>query len=340
MRPDALLAMLAERQIVLDEQPRVFESIIPPDRRRFRSQPGGVPTAEALWTEFGSRTLVEVDGEDLVSDVAQQLLTGKNVLIDVGPRLGCVCSGALSGVAVKDARAAVTTLEPPRSTTPVVEEQAPIDLDLLIPSTPRTPVDVIAVPPNTTPSRPALAAPSTGSPLGHRISPVRGFHPESDARPARTSGATARPVLGSPPVARDVEGKALPRAYIARRRSSPKGMPTIGLPMDDTQVEPSPSRFSRVVTPPQSIPAVVENVHTTPVVHSREIEPSGVPEATPIDRLLRAPFTRQDLMWLAIGVLAIAIFMSTVVGLIVGRLVRQPPPATTTVTAPATTPKN
>src|ERR1043165_4535674 len=48
MRPDALLAMLAERNILLEDQPRVFESIIPPDRRRFLSQPGGVPAAETL----------------------------------------------------------------------------------------------------------------------------------------------------------------------------------------------------------------------------------------------------------------------------------------------------
>ena len=51
MRPDALLALLADRDIVVEDQPRVFESILPPDRRRFRSQPGGVPTADSLRTE-------------------------------------------------------------------------------------------------------------------------------------------------------------------------------------------------------------------------------------------------------------------------------------------------
>src|SRR6185503_6285438 len=80
MTPDALLGMLAERQIALDEQPRVFESVIPPDRRRFRSQPGGLPSADALWNDAGARTLVEIDGDDLVAELAQQLLSGKNVL--------------------------------------------------------------------------------------------------------------------------------------------------------------------------------------------------------------------------------------------------------------------
>src|SRR5215213_2926825 len=51
MTPDALIAMLAERQISLDDQPRIFEAVIPPDRRRFRSQPGGIPATDVLWTE-------------------------------------------------------------------------------------------------------------------------------------------------------------------------------------------------------------------------------------------------------------------------------------------------
>ncbi len=116
MTPEALIAMLAERNIHLEDQPRVFESIIPPDRRRFYSQPGGLPSAETLWNEFGSRSIVELEGEDLASELAQQLLTGKNILIDVSARLGCFCSGAVVGAEPKDARANVVALEPPRST--------------------------------------------------------------------------------------------------------------------------------------------------------------------------------------------------------------------------------
>src|SRR5438093_1436977 len=55
MTPAALLDMLAEREILVDEQPRVFESVIPPDRRRFRSQAGGLPASDALWTTTGAR---------------------------------------------------------------------------------------------------------------------------------------------------------------------------------------------------------------------------------------------------------------------------------------------
>jgi hypothetical protein len=318
MRPDALLAMLAERQILLDEQPHVFESIIPPDRRRFRSQPGGVPTAESLWTDFGSRSLVEIDGEDLVGELAQHLLTGKNVLIDVSARLGCVCSGAVSGAAAKDARARVVTLEPPRAVTPVVEEQAPIDLDLAIPAAPRTPVDVMAIPPNAAPAKPVLPPAGGSMPLGHRISPVRGLSAAAEPRPSRVSSpVNPRPVLGSVPVSRDVEGKSLPRAYVARRRSSPKGMPAIGLPLEESR-EQTPARFSRAVTPPSS---------ATPAQSPAQSPAPPESASTSSAPFLPTSLSQRQLIYVLVAIVMLALSMSAVVGLVVGRLVRQPPPA-------------
>jgi len=232
MTPEALIAMLSERHIALEDQPRMFESVIPPDRRRFRSQPGGVPTAEILWTESGARTLAEVEGDDFATEIAQLLLSGKNVLIDASARLGCVCSGATSSVPPSEARSHVVALEPPRATIPVVDEQAPIELDLHVPAASRTPIDVVAVPAGPlVPSAPSVAPVprSADTSFGHRISPVRGFSTiPSDARPPRTgSPPTARPVVGVVPVVRDVGGKSLPRAYIARRRPSPKGVPAV-----------------------------------------------------------------------------------------------------------------
>ncbi|HEV8217326.1 MAG TPA: [Fe-Fe] hydrogenase large subunit C-terminal domain-containing protein [Gemmatimonadaceae bacterium] len=219
MTPDALMAMLAERQIVLDDQPRVFESIIPPDRRRFRSQPGGTPTADHLWSETGSRSLAEVESDDFVAEIAQLLLIGANVLIDAGPRLGCVCSGAIAGVPPGEARPRIEAAEPPRATTPVVDEDPLIDLDLPIPATPRTPVDVSAV---AATSQQGLSATRTGGQFEPRISPARGVNAPGESRSARPSPtAGARPVSGSLPVSRDADGRRLPRAYVARRKSPP-----------------------------------------------------------------------------------------------------------------------
>ncbi|MEO7083568.1 MAG: hypothetical protein ABI442_22810 [Gemmatimonadaceae bacterium] len=180
MTPTALIELLAERDIMLDEQPRVFDSVLPYDRRRFQSQPGGAPSADSLRREGGSRTLVEVDGPDLVGEIAQHLLGGRSVLIDVAPALGCVCSGAVDGVAGQGARSHVVALEPPRSPTPIIDELPSLDLGLSVPAAARSAVDVMAAP---------------------RRDPV-----VSVATPARS-----------------VDGKPLPRAYVARRRLTPRG---------------------------------------------------------------------------------------------------------------------
>jgi len=145
MSPEAFFAMLAERDIVVEAQPRGFESIVPPDRRRYHSQPGGLPTTEALWSTQRSRTLVEIEGDDFVTEIVQHLLSGKNILIDASTRLGCACSGAVEGA--HQSRAQVAALEPPRATSAVLEESPPIELDLPIPAVPRAPVDVVAMAP-------------------------------------------------------------------------------------------------------------------------------------------------------------------------------------------------
>src|SRR5439155_2178935 len=49
LTPEELLAIFADRQILIADQPDAFDSVIPPDRRRFRSQPGGLPTPDMLW---------------------------------------------------------------------------------------------------------------------------------------------------------------------------------------------------------------------------------------------------------------------------------------------------
>lgn len=290
MSPEALIALLAEREIIVEQQPLVFESVIPPDRRRFRSQPGGVPTADALWSEVGSRTLVEIDGEDFVTEIAQHLLTGKNVLIDASARLGCACSGAVHGA--RNARAQITAQEPPRAASPVIDEAPVIDLELPVPAVSRTPVDVVAIPSvpsaahmpqGTTPPHGQLA-------IGHRISPARGSAPIQESRASRVGPVTPRPVIGAFPVARDTEGKALPRAYVVRRRSSPKGISVVLPPEDaspdvvDTPPPPKPIEQVQPVidvdafrsTPPDTAPP------TPPVAVVPAPEPTPVPsEAKP-----------------------------------------------------------
>jgi hypothetical protein len=251
MTAEALIAMLAERDIILENQPRIFESVIPPDRRRFRSQPGGVPATDVLWTESGSRTLVELEGDDFAAELAQYLLSNKNILIDASARLGCVCSGALPDGAPKLGRQNVVALEPPRATIPVVDEQAPIELDLPVPAAPRDPIDVISVPMDSL--APTLNTPPRGvdaSSVGHRISPVRGLASVTETRQPRPSNpgapASSRPVIGAVPIARDLEGKALPRAYVARRRPSPRATPAVRASITEPAALRPPDRLADV----------------------------------------------------------------------------------------------
>ncbi len=248
MSPETLIGMLAERQIVLDEQPRVFESIIPPDRRRYFSQPGGVPSAERLWSDLGSQALVDVESDDFVSEIAEHLLAGEHVLMDVAPRLGCVCSGAVPGTPPREARAGVVALEPPRSNAPVVEEQTPLNLDLPIPAVPRTPVDVVLA--SRTPSS-SIGLPTPTS--GHRSTPT-----VTEPRVPRTPPPSlTRPITGAVPTARHADGKALPRAYVARRRqSAPKGNPTV--PSTSTD-ESAPPDTTTIETPAVETPSVASS---------------------------------------------------------------------------------
>jgi hypothetical protein len=261
MSAETLIGMLAEREIVLDDQPRVFESIIPPDRRRYFSQPGGVPSAERLWTDLGSRALVDVESDDFVSEIADHLLAGAHVLMDVAPRLGCVCSGAVSGTPAREARASVVALEPPRSTAPVVEEQTPLDLDLPIPAVPRTPVDVALS--TRTPSSPLALPTASTPPRGQRATPTV----TEPRTPRPPSPPAPRPISGSAPTARHADGKALPRAYVARRRqSAPKGNPV---------VPPNASADASTNTSSEAPPTAFDELppkEPTPFVPSRDSE--------------------------------------------------------------------
>ena len=246
LTPEELLAMLADRGISLENQPRVFDSVLPPDRRRYRSQPGGLPTPEMLWaTEHpgngSKRTLVELHGEELSLDLAQHLLAGKATLLDVAGRLGCLCSGASPGTDPTGARARVTAIEPPRALGPVIDERVVVDLELPLPASPRSAIDVIAPP---TGARPGNSeSPSAGTTLSSSNGDAVGsaedrYEPTRDLGPPETSHAQSSasrrqlPLRGIArstvvPTARDASGRQLPRTYVARRRSPSRGIRAI-----------------------------------------------------------------------------------------------------------------
>ncbi|HEY7235749.1 MAG TPA: hypothetical protein VH539_16460 [Gemmatimonadaceae bacterium] len=235
LAPEELLAIFADQRIAIDEQPDVFDSVIPPDRRRFRSQPGGLPTAEMLWSSDldgnGARSLVEVYGDELPVELAQHLLAGKPVLIDVAPKLGCVCSGAAADVDPVIARARVTELEPPRALGPVLDESVFTDATLLLPPGQRSVIDVLALPVTSAGANVSMPNDSATG-VSAAMAPISRARSEAAAAPHAFAGRRHSPsrgivrVLGGAlPTARAADGRQLPRSYVAWRRSPARVTP-------------------------------------------------------------------------------------------------------------------
>lgn len=122
--PPEFLAFLASLGIDVSAQPDYFDEVIPPDRRRYASLPGGCPTPEMLWLRGQERGVAFVEGEDFGIDLAQLLLQREPLLVDPAPTLGCSCSGVTPLTPGRSGRIAVMSMEPPRASSPVLEEQA------------------------------------------------------------------------------------------------------------------------------------------------------------------------------------------------------------------------
>jgi hypothetical protein len=128
--PVAFFAELRGRGISLSQQPTVFDSVLAPDRRRFASQPGGLPIPSQVANSPVARHIVEIGGFEYAADLAQHLLLSEPVLVDISTRAGCVCAGAAVGVPPLEARRTLVALEPPRSAHPIVEPGVHVIVDL------------------------------------------------------------------------------------------------------------------------------------------------------------------------------------------------------------------
>jgi hypothetical protein len=243
--PADFLEALKRRGLPPDRQPRVFDSVIPPDRRRHASLPGGLPTPELLWT-VQRRVLVELDEQEYLPELAQHLVAAECVLLDLAPRLGCACSGVTGGVPAATARQSVLSLEPPRAPQPPIDTSVYLALARPLP----------AAAPSSAGERGGLdeaddtdeaedraargtlshdpveghgAARQNGNrrPGGAEVAPRSVPGQPHSGRPAGT-GRSRRPLTPAGyfrasatqvPQTRSGEGRVLPRAYVARRHS-------------------------------------------------------------------------------------------------------------------------
>lgn len=144
IEPATFLADLAQRGIDPTNEATVFQAVFAPDRRRCYSLPGGLPTDEMLQglnpagrsvgavEPLVARCTIEITADEYAADLAQYLLLQEPVLLDLAPRLGCVCSGAVGTTQPGRARSAVVALEPPRSPHPIVDPAVSVDLHVSV----------------------------------------------------------------------------------------------------------------------------------------------------------------------------------------------------------------
>lgn len=199
--PDAFLRGLASRGIDLLAQPTEFTDRLPPDRRRFRADAGGAPTAEqceALLRRALVTPAPRPAGDPRLA-LADALLAGGATFVDPAPLFACHCAGAAQALRESggaepprvaltaiEGRARLAALEPPRAASPVIAGDPALDLrptaalveerpGLATPATAPRPV----APPTVEPAAPARPTPTAA-------------HGATEPATARTRFALAR----------------------------------------------------------------------------------------------------------------------------------------------------
>ncbi len=126
--PSALFRSLAKRGIVPSEQPSDVDERLTRDARRFYSLPGGAPAPNWLYAEKRGYTLIEPTARDFLAEVAFRISEKERRVIDLAPRLGCACSGAVVGEPWTGARDNVAAMEPPRAVHEVLDHDVPLEM--------------------------------------------------------------------------------------------------------------------------------------------------------------------------------------------------------------------
>lgn len=118
--------------VSITEQPTVFESFMPTDRRRCLSLPGGLPTSESVRAVQQLTDIIAIDSDAVAFEVTQYVISGRPALLDLSAAVGCACSGFVAGreATARHGRETLVALEPPRAPSPVIDLRIPVDLEL------------------------------------------------------------------------------------------------------------------------------------------------------------------------------------------------------------------
>ncbi len=121
IHPADFLRELAASGIELAEQPTTFSDVIPPDRRRHWSLPGGCPSPEAVREHTSLEDVTFPPGPEVAHDIVDAILRREPVLLDVAAPLSCACAGAITVGGATGSRQAIVSREPPRAHTSIID---------------------------------------------------------------------------------------------------------------------------------------------------------------------------------------------------------------------------
>ncbi|HEY2897497.1 MAG TPA: hypothetical protein VGJ12_10195 [Gemmatimonadaceae bacterium] len=232
LRPAELLQAFLDKGIVLDTQPKSFEALVPLDRRRYYSLPGGTPARDHV-ERSSHRSLLELAGDDVVLELTQQLIEQTPALLDLSVPLGCACAGAGEHALRGKPRPALLLLEPPRARQKVLDPSLRVDVTqtlseacALLPAAAEELVEAeVQAPADTPPVRedanisPIDLSPSDAPPVARASSDISSDHGVSEddddlgARVARRRSVIFRSAASAPRSTTE-RGETVPRASL------------------------------------------------------------------------------------------------------------------------------
>ena len=272
IQPAAFLRGLSQKGIAIIAQPDVFTDRLPPDRRRFLSMPGGAPRTDLVATLL-RRNVVELNRQaSPLLAVADAMFDGGATMIDPASAYRCLCAGSEHAPSAADGRLAITALEPSRSSTPIFDAPAWLDLRPTVTagtthaaeltptadvaySAPASFADAVRITAGALTSRapvPSRAVPADSAPTTHSSADdVRRRHALGVRTARRRSAATAENTAPTPPASADLaptSGTTLHAQPIERE-----------VPLNEAH-DPISDRLGETVTPPPRRPAWVDDL--------------------------------------------------------------------------------
>jgi hypothetical protein len=275
--PAALMRSLARRGIVPTAQPTEIDPRVERDARRFYSLAGGVPAPNWVYAEGRGPGVVQPESSDYVAEIAHHVTARDRAVIDIAPRLGCACSGAVVGEPWATTRQMLGEFEPERAVHEVLDHDVIVDVS----STPEAWVGsaVGGVPtlPTTLPVLAGLFEPEQRAPTIRRAPPSPVPYPVP-TRPARRAGREA----GFP-------AAPLPKARVPEPLTA--GPPPNARPFSGPQrvVEPITAATFAALRPTQTAPVgPITAANLVPIAAPPAPVPAPAPAPSPVPAPARA----------------------------------------------------